>query len=160
MKTLIQILESIDYKTWKRKNVTYRGIKSTDRLDSSNGVWGSWGKGLYTCPASNKSMAKQYGKLYFVVNAIPSRPKVVNSLNEAEIWRQNLAFDFCKKHGFDDSHAMRTFEEKTTIEDEMKKQGYDGFVIKGREMVHYEPKDVKYFETERQLEMYFNDTVA
>lgn len=29
--------------------------------------------------------------------------------------------------------------------------GYDGLIIKGREMVNYKPHDIKYFETESEL---------
>lgn len=57
-----------DYSKWKRKNVTLRGMKV---LGVDNGVWGSFGKGLYTVPLGNKSMAKEYGDVYFVVNAVP-----------------------------------------------------------------------------------------
>lgn len=83
-----------EYLSWKRKNVTLRGIK---KLGNDNEVFGSFGKGLYTTPLSNRSMAKSYGKVYFVVNGKPIKPKVVNSLNEAEIWRYNLINNFCKK---------------------------------------------------------------
>lgn len=146
------ILESTsDFKNWKRKNVTLRGIKN---LGSDNQVYGSFGKGLYTVPLSNKSMAKEYGEIYFVVNAIPKHPKIVQSLNLAEIFRQNLISIFCKKHnkGYD-----RTFfDTNSGMEIEMIDMGYDGFIIKGREMVNYKPKDVKYFKTEYELENYFN----
>ncbi|MFW6243375.1 MAG: hypothetical protein ACOC2W_04380, partial [bacterium] len=55
-----------DYLRWKRKNVTLRGIKE---MGSDNEVYGSFGKGLYTVPLSNRSMARQYGDVYFVLNA-------------------------------------------------------------------------------------------
>jgi len=61
------------YLKWKRQNVTLRGIKN---LGQDNEVYGSFGKGLYTVPLSNKAMAKTYGTLYFVVNAKPQKPKV------------------------------------------------------------------------------------
>jgi hypothetical protein len=43
------------------------------------------------------------------------------------------------------------------MDKEMIKLGYDGLIIKGREMVNYKPsEDVRYFEDENQLEMYYN----
>jgi len=147
------ILESTsDFKNWKRKNVTLRGIKN---LGSDNQVYGSIGNGLYTVPLSNKSMAKQYGDVYFVVNAIPKNPKIFDGLNSWEIYRHKLKQDAL---GLDSSVMdVRNFEAKGfTIEDEMMKKGYDGVIIKGREMVHYKPKDIKYFKTDYELEQYFN----
>jgi len=71
---------------------------------------------------------------------------------------QTLVSNYCEKHGVE--RSINFFEENTTIEDEMQKLGYDGLVIKGREMVNYNPPDdVKYFETERQLMMYYEDFV-
>lgn len=40
------------------------------------------------------------------------------------------------------------------MEIEMMKLGYDGLIIKGREMVNYKPDDIKYFKTENKLERY------
>lgn len=37
--------------------------------------------------------------------------------------------------------------------------GYDGLVIKGREMVNYKPKDVLYFENEDQLKKYYENNI-
>ena len=139
-----------EYSKWKRKNVTLRGIKE---MGKPNDVYGSFGKGLYTTPLSNKSMAKQYGDLYFVVNGRPKNPKIVDSLNNAEIFRQKLINDFCKKHNKD--YSLRFFEENTTMEDEMLILGYDGLIIKGREMVNYSPDNIKYFKTENQLRHYY-----
>jgi len=139
-----------EYSKWKRKNVTLRGIKE---LGKHNEVYGSFGKGLYTVPLSNKSMAKQYGDLYFVVNGRPKNPKIVDSLNNAEILRQKLINDFCKKHNKD--YNLRFFEENTTMEDEMLILGYDGLIIKGREMVNYSPDNIKYFKTENELHNYY-----
>jgi len=139
-----------DFLSWKRKNVTIRGVKE---LGQENSVYGSFGKGLYTAFLGNKAMAKQYGSVYFVVNAIPKNPKVVDSLNGAEIWRQNLVNNYCKEHG--EEYSLSFFEANTTMEDEMLKLGYDGFVIKGREMVNYTPKDIKYFKTEDGLYSYY-----
>ena len=139
-----------EYSKWKRKNVTLRGIKE---MGNPNDVYGSFGKGLYTVPLSNKSMAKQYGDVYFVVNGRPKNPKIVDSLNNAEILRQKLINDFCKKHNKD--YSLRFFEENTTMEDEMLILGYDGLIIKGREMVNYSPYNIKYFKTENQLRHYY-----
>ena len=61
--------EPSSYKTWKRKNVTLRGIKNIDSTDN-NGM-AKYGQGLYTAFLGNRSMAKEYGDVYFVVNAIP-----------------------------------------------------------------------------------------
>jgi hypothetical protein len=140
-----------DFLKWKRKNVTLRGVKT---FGSENNVYGSFGKGLYTTPLSNKQMAKEYGQIYFVVNAIPKNPKIVYSLNDAEIFRQNLINTFCKAHGQD--YSARYFEAHTSIEKEMQKIGYDGLIIKGREMINYNPQNIKYFKTESELINYFN----
>ena len=143
--------ESIeDYSKWKRKNVSLRGIKE---LGKTNEVYGSFGKGLYTVPLSNKAMAKQYGEVYFVVNGIPKTPKIVDSLNNAELIRQKLINDFCKKH--DEDYNTRFFDANTTMENEMLNLGYDGLIIKGREMVNYTPNDIKYFKTEQELQRYY-----
>lgn len=143
--------ENIDgYRKWKRKNITLRGMK---QVGIDNGMVTSFGRGLYTVPLSNKKMAKEYGDVFFVLNAIPKNPKVVDSLNAAEIFRQGLVNRFCKKH--DKGYDVRFFNANTTIEDEMKELGYDGLIIKGREMVNYTPDDIKYFRTERELQDYY-----
>lgn len=146
------LLTELTYNDWKRKNVTYRGMK---KVGEANQVYGSIGNGLYTVPLSNKSMAKQYGDVYFVVNAIPKNPKIFDGLNSWEIYRHRLKQDAL---GLDSSEMdVRKFEQEGfTIEDEMMKKGFDGVIIKGREMVNYKPKDVKYFKTEQELENYFN----
>lgn len=141
-----------EYLSWKRKNVTLRGVKN---LGKDNEVFGSFGKGLYTTPLSNRSMAKQYGKVYFVVNGIPRNPKVVNSLNEAEIFLQRIIAKYCKENG--QEYGLRYFNDNTTIEDEVMKLGYDGLIIKGREMVNYKPENILYFENEDQLETYYKN---
>lgn len=140
------------YLTWKKENVTFRGIKE---LGKYNEVYGSFGKGLYTVPLSNKTMAKQYGTLYFVVGAKPQKPKIVNSLNDAEIFRQNLVYNFCKKYNKD--YSLTFFEENTSMEKEMLNNGYDGFIIKGREMVNYTPNEdeIRYFNNENSLIQYY-----
>jgi hypothetical protein len=42
------------------------------------------------------------------------------------------------------------------MDKEMLKLGFDGLIIKGREMVHYNPKDILYFKTEEELINYYN----
>lgn len=143
-----------DYLKWKRKTVTYRGIKS---LGKDNEVYGSFGKGLYTAPLSNKVMAKSYGDLYFVINAIPKKPKIVYSLNEAEILRQLLVSDFCKR--YNESYSLEYFEKYTSMDKEMLRLGFDGLIIKGREMVNYTPKDILYFKTEDDVKDYYEKIV-
>jgi len=140
------------YLTWKKENVTYRGIKSVGK---DNEVYGSWGQGLYTVPLSNKVMAKQYGKIYFVINAIPKKPVIVQSINSAEIFRQKIIIDFCKKKGAEREYDPSFFEKYTSMDKELINQGYDGFMIKGREMVNYTPKNIEYFETEEQVKNYY-----
>lgn len=41
----------------------------------------------------------------------------------------------------------------------MLKLGYDGFVIKGREMVNYAPENIKYFRTEDDLKNHFESEI-
>lgn len=144
--------ETIDYKSWKRKNVTLRGIKN---FGERNQVYGSLGNGLYTVPLSNRAMARQYGDVYFVVNAVPKNPKIFDGLNGWEIFLYKLKSEALGLNP-NDMNDLRDFERKgLTIEDEMMKRGYDGVVIKGREMVNYTPKNVMYFRTEQELESYF-----
>jgi hypothetical protein len=83
------------------------------------------------------------------------KPKIVYNLNEAEIFRQKLVIDFCKENG--EKYNLSYFENNTSIEDEMLKLGYDGLVIRGREMVNYTPKDILYFETEEELKNYWKN---
>lgn len=154
-KKFFEDFDNSQYLSWKRKNVTYRGIKT---LGVENEVYGSWGKGLYTVPLSNKSMAKQYGTLYFVVNAIPKKPKIINGVNDAEMLRQRLVNDFCKKHGKE--YSLSFFEANTSMEEEMLKLGFDGLIIKGREMVNYTPEDILYFQNENQLIQYYENLIS
>ena len=144
-------VKSPNYLKWKRSNVTIRGIKE---YGNENNVYGSFGKGLYTVPLSNLSMAKQYGVPYFVVNAIPKSPKILDGLNSAEMLRQKLVKLFCDKNNKD--YSMTFFEENTSMEIEMIELGYDGLIIKGREMVNYTPKDIKYFKNEYELINYYD----
>lgn len=146
-----------DYLRWKRKNVTLRGLKQEN--ETENGGMAMLGQGLYTAYLGNREMARQYGKVYFVLNAIPKKPIVFNTLNDWEIWSYNtLITNWCKQNGFEPS--SRTFYEHTNLRDEIMKLGYDGVAIKGREMVNYTPPDnVIYFENEYQLENYYDHAV-
>ena len=47
------------------------------------------------------------------------------------------------------------FENNTSMDKEMLKMGYDGLIIKGREMVNYKPENIKYFKTEKELQLYY-----
>lgn len=142
-----------EYLSWKRKNVTIRGIKEAGQENNAGAMLG---RGLYTAFLSNKELAKQYGTVKFVVNAIPKKPKVFNTLNEWEIFFYNtLIRNYCKEHGLKESRT--NFSQNTTIEDEMQKLGFDGIIIKGREMVNYKPENVQYFGNENQLKFYYED---
>ena len=144
-----------EYFKWKRKHVTYRGMKE---IGQSNGVSGMLGRGLYTVPRSNIALAKTYGKLYFVVNGKPQFPKVFNGLNEWEIWFQNNLVLPCSIAKGETVPHERDFYEKTTIQDEVRALGFDGVEIQGREMVNFNPKDVMYFSTERELRNWFEES--
>jgi hypothetical protein len=150
--TINEEFNQSQYLRWKRNNVTIRGIKE---IGEENEGGAMLGRGLYTASLSNKQLAKQYGDVYFVVNAIPKKPKVFNTLNDFEIWFYNyLVYNYSKQKG-KDYPDKRDFNESTTIEDEMLKLGYDGIIIRGREMVHYKPKDILYFKNEDQLKQWF-----
>lgn len=139
------------YLAWKRKNVSYRGIREDGEY---NGGGARFGSGLYTAALSNKKMSRQYGDVYFVVNAVPKKPLVFNDTNEAEIWIGNKLIPMYVGHKkFPD---RREFEKITTLRDAIMKLGYDGIIIKGREMVNYDPpSDVLYFRDESQVESYW-----
>ena len=102
-------------------------------------------------------MAKQYGDVYYVINAIPKKPKIVNNLNDAEMFVQGLVMNFCKQYG--EKYNKKLFEKNTSIEEEMIKLGYDGLIIKGREMVNYKPENYKYFSNENALYNYYEDFI-
>ena len=152
IKEEIEKFNRSEYLKWRRNNVTLRGVKEFGR---ENNVYGSFGKGLYTVPLSNKSMAKEYGNVYYVVGGIPQKPKIVRSLNDAEMLRQDLVDKFCKEN--DVKYDPQYFEKNTSIEEQMIKLGFDGIIIKGREMVNFSPNenDVKYFSNENQLIQYY-----
>jgi hypothetical protein len=141
--------DDLQYKKWKRDNVTYRGISNMgdDGEPVDNNGMAKYGVGLYSVPASNKSMARGYGKLYYVVNGKPTRPKIFRNTNEAEIFIQRLSKDY----GYD----AREFDKHTTIPIEMGKIGYNGLIITGREMVNYKPENLQFFRTEDDLYNYY-----
>lgn len=154
--------ELISYKkflSWKRKNVTLRGMK--DRYAEDNGGMAKYGQGLYTAFLGNMSMSKQYGQVYYLLGAIPKHPKVVNNTNDAEIFMWKIMDDYCKKNNTNyDKWDQTFFYKNTSISKEMQNLGYDGLVIKGREMVNYTPSDnIKYFENLRQLQKYYDDFI-
>ena len=147
-----------DYLKWKRNNVTLRGMKDGTMGDEEgNGSGAMLGLGLYTAPLSNKAMAKEYGTVNFVLNAIPKKPLIFRGLNDWEIWIQRNLFMKYSKNEMPDS---REFHKHDTVENAIQKMGYDGVIIKGREMVNFSPpENVMYFQNERQLQDYYDDFV-
>jgi len=147
-----------DYLKWKRKNVTLRGVNNG--INNPNGGSSSLGKGLYTAVLSYKQLARQYGEVYFVVNAIPKNPKIFSSYNEFEIFLQNLIMKlgYTRYEGQWPDEAR--FYKETSIEKEIMKLGYDGIILKGREMVNYTPEDIRYFKDERDLQNYYYNVIA
>lgn len=144
-----------EYLAWKRKNVSFRGLSGESE---ENGGGARFGTGLYTAALSNKKMSKEYGTVYYVINAIPKNPIVFNDTNQAEIWIGNTLIPmYTGKGKYPDT---RKFYEITTLRDAIMKLGYDGLVIKGREMVNYDPPhDVSYFRDESQVISYWKTTV-
>jgi hypothetical protein len=148
-----------EYLKWKRQNVTLRGMQEVGK--ENNGM-ASFGQGLYTAALGNKELARKYGKVYFVVGAIPKHPKIVNSWNDAEIFLQQVAVNYGREKGINDYFdAKRDFDTNTNVRDEMLRLGYDGLVIRGREMVNYTPDEdkIRYFENENQVIQYYEDFV-
>lgn len=143
-----------EYLSWKRKNVTLRGITEVGEENNGGAMLGD---GLYSAYLSNRELARKYGKVYYLVNAKPKNPKKFNTLNECEVWLHNMYINTLEKNNieYDRLSANDTFFKFTNIKDEMLKLGYDGIDIKGREMVNYTPKDVLYFSTEQQLKNYY-----
>jgi hypothetical protein len=168
MKNLVDIIREeynhTNYLKWKRQNVTLRGVRGNVGTPNSEDGEGNFltafgdvlGRGLYTAALSNKGMAKSYGKLYYVMNAIPKHPMVFNTLNDWQIWFGNtLVGDYAKQRGAN-YPDKRIFNAETTIEKEMQKRGYDGIIIRGREMVNFTPPDnVMYFTNEQELMNYY-----
>jgi len=155
----IQDFNRAEYLKWKRQNVTLRGMQEVGK--ENNGM-ASFGQGLYTAALGNREMARKYGKIYFVVGAIPKHPKIVNTWNDAEIFMQQVVIHYGKENSIENYFdAKRDFDAKTNVSEEMLKLGYDGLVIKGREMVNYTPdnENIKYFENENQLIQYYEAVV-
>ena len=144
-----ELLKHKQYLSWKRKNVSIRGIAKFGEFNKGGA---SMGEGLYTACLANKEMARKYGKVYFVVNTRPKNPLKFRNFWQWEIYLQNLMIRVTG----DDFYKVKDFYDKTTIKDEIQKLGYDGIEIVGREYVNYQPKDILYFDTEWQLENYFN----
>ena len=146
------------YLAWKRKNVSFRGVNEESEIEGGeNGGGAMLGRGLYTSALSNKKMSRQYGTVYFVINAVPKKPRIFNGLNDWEVWAQNNLYSKFLHNGFPD---RRKFDAATTIEAEMQKMGYDGIIIAGREMVNYDPPgDVCYCKDESQVESYWRMTI-
>ncbi len=155
-KTIALILEDYqfdnkEYLKWKRKNVTIRGMSEIGKYNGNNA--NTMGEGLYTAPLSNKQIAKEYGDIYFVLGAIPKKPLIVDTLLE---WENYLYYKLIYPKLGRKSNR-KEFDEITTIKEEMVNKGYDGVIIKGREMVKYnpDPENILFFQNERQLEQYF-----
>jgi hypothetical protein len=155
---MVEDYNHANYLRWKRQNVTIRGIQE---LGKENNGMASFGQGLYTAALGNKELARKYGKVYFVVGAIPKHPKIVNTWNDAEIFVQNVVMQYGKEKGINDYFdAKRDFDVKTNVREEMLKLGYDGLVIRGREMVNYTPPDnVLYFSDEYELINYYRHNI-
>lgn len=135
------------YLKWKRANVSWRGESEQTGTRSA-----TLGAGLYSAALSNKKMAAEYGKPFFLVGGVPDHPKVFNTLNDAQIFIQRL-----KAHvlGVEFGSDTRKFDQTTTIEKEMIALGYDGMVVKGREMVKYSPGKVWRFYNEDELRVFY-----
>lgn len=69
-KTINESFNQKDYLKWKRNNVTFRGIREQGEENGGSAILG---RGLYSASLGNKSMAKGYGELHFLVNAIPKK---------------------------------------------------------------------------------------
>lgn len=159
IKEEINDFNKAEYLRWKRQNVTIRGMQEVGK--ENNGM-ASFGQGLYTAALGNRELARKYGKVYFVVGAIPKHPKLVNSWNDAEIFLQRVAMQYGKQKGINDYFdAKRDFDANTNVREEMLRLGYDGLIIRGREMVNYSPVEdnIRYFENENQLIQYYEDFV-
>jgi len=144
-----------NYLKWKRQNVTLRGIQE---IGKENNGMASFGQGLYTAALGNREMARKYGKVYFVVGAIPKHPKMVNTWNDAEIFIQSVIMHYGKENDINNYFdAKKDFDIKTNVKDEMIKLGYDGLMIRGREMVNYTPDNdnIRYFNKENELINYY-----
>lgn len=127
-------------------------------IGKENGAGAMMGDGLYSASLSNKSMARQYGKVSLAVGAVPKNPKVVDSLNAFEIFQQRVIAKWCEENGIE--YSARKFREVTDLRTQVMRMGYDGIVITGREMVNYTPGAVRYFDDDDELEQWWLDNVA
>ena len=150
------MMSSVDYKKylkWRRENVSYRGMKQVGEPNESNPFDDLLGAGLYTAALSNKKMCGTYGDVYIAVYAKPKHPLIVNTLNDWQIWMQ---YNLLKPFNF----SKIEFSKITDIRTEMLKLGYDGVIIKGREMVNYTPGNkIMYFNHDFEVENYFERNV-
>ena len=137
-----------EYLNWKRKHVSFRGMGEVGKENGGSAILGA---GLYTAALSNKKMAREYGEVSYVVNAVPKNPIVFNTLNEWEIWTWQ------KLYSVDGKPDKRAFFANNTIEGAIQKMGYDGVIIKGREMVVFntENLDIRYYRDEEQVKNYY-----
>ena len=155
MLTFIEfITEQESFKSWFRKNASYRGLKN----DDTGGGGAMLGRGLYTAALSNKSLAKEYGEVKILIGARPKNPLRFKDLNQFEIWCQKNLYMLYPEGEFP---SKRNFFKNDTIEDAVQKMGYDGIEIIGREYVNFKPdKDsIRYFSNRLQAELYFNDFI-
>jgi hypothetical protein len=129
-----------EFLRWKRKHVSLRGL--TNPPDVENGGMARFGQGIYSAALSYKSLARKYGKVFFVVNARPLKPRKFKTCNDLEIYLQSIPYDdipkFCIEHG------------------------YDGWEVTGREYIRFNPdgkgsmvENVLYFQNEEALYNYW-----
>lgn len=145
-----------DYLRWKKENVSLRGIENfNNRYDTNgNGNIGRFGEGLYTAFLSNKKMAKEYGKVYFVVNGKPKKPLKTNNPSSLE----NYIYEIARDQGY--KSPIDAYKNGVKgAHDLLINAGYDGIQITGREYANFTPENVLYFENERLLENYFYNFV-
>lgn len=129
-----------DFNKWWRRHVSYRGMNGES---GSRGA--ALGEGLYSAALSNKSMAKEYGEVFFAVNARPIKPVKFNTLNRWEIWIQGRQ-QIEKYKG-------------VSIRQIVIAEGYDGVEITGREYCCYNPENVRYFKTKEHVKHYYYETI-
>lgn len=140
-----------EYLRWKKANVSLRGL--SNGVGKENGGMARMGSGLYTAALSNAKMARGFGKLHYVVNGVPRKPKVLWDMNAWEVFRYNELV----KPKYKDT---RDFDDHTDIATEMLARGFDGVVVSGREMVNYAPPDdVMYFTDEQGVRDYWERAV-
>ena len=143
---MLSQLEHRKYLKWKKSNVAYRGVRE---LGEDNGGMAVMGQGLYTAALSNRTLSREFGTVYFVVNSKPKNPKKFRTTNDWEIWFQQTML---KEYNFD---SRKFTDAGKTIKDEMMKLGYDGVEIIGREYVNYTPEDVRYYFREQGVIDYY-----